>query len=138
MVPSRTQRALPLTTHLIPGVTASVKLLAVNMENMLEAQKSQGARLEKLESEPGENWKSMKRIVADTIARTIVLAIALINQVLAIAGKGTLDIAENDIYQVVTVIFTIGTAVLSWWKNNSITQAAIVADETLKEIKKGE
>lgn len=80
----------------------------------------------------------MNGIKADTIARTIVLALALINQALAIAGKGTLDIAENDIYQVVTLVFTIGAAVLSWWKNNSFTKAAIAADETKNENKEVE
>ncbi|KAK9680630.1 putative lactococcus lactis phage r1t holin [Popillia japonica] len=56
-------------TKVMQELIVSVKLLAVNMENMLEAQKSQGARLEKLESEPGENWKSMKRIVEDKMSK---------------------------------------------------------------------
>lgn len=57
-------------------LVVSVKLLAVNMENMLEAQKAQGERLEKLESEPGENWKNMKRTAISTIVSTLVGAIA--------------------------------------------------------------
>lgn len=75
------------------------------------------------------------RISADTIARTIVLFIAILNQILAILGKNRLDIAESDIYQIVTLVFTIGSAVWAWWKNNSFTQNALKADEFMKELK---
>lgn len=75
------------------------------------------------------------KISADTIARTIVLFIAILNQILAILGKNRLDIAESDIYQIVTLIFTIGSAVWAWWKNNSFTQNALKADEFMKELK---
>lgn len=72
---------------------------------------------------------------AETIARTVVLALALLNQVLAICGKGQIQIAENDIYQIISLTFTAVAAVWSWWKNNSFTQNAIKADEYLNELK---
>lgn len=72
---------------------------------------------------------------AETVARTIVLALALLNQVLAICGKGQIQIAENDIYQIISLTFTAVAAVWSWWKNNSFTQSAIKADEYLNELK---
>lgn len=75
------------------------------------------------------------KISAETIARTIVLFIAILNQILAILGKNRLEIAESDIYQIVTLIFTIGSAVWAWWKNNSFTQNALKADEFMKELK---
>lgn len=75
------------------------------------------------------------KISADTIARTIVLFIAILNQILAILGKNRLEIAESDIYQIVTLVFTIGSAVWAWWKNNSFTQSALKADEFMKELK---
>lgn len=77
----------------------------------------------------------MNQLSADTIARTIILLLALLNQLLAILGKGTLDIVEDTIYQVVSLLFTIVSAIMSWWKNNSFTSAAIQADEHLKELK---
>ena len=40
-------------------------------------------------------------ITAGTIARTIVLILALANQVLAMCGKQVLNIADDDIYQVI-------------------------------------
>ena len=75
------------------------------------------------------------KISADTIARTIILFIAILNQILAILGKNRLEIAESDIYQIVTLAFTIGSAVWAWWKNNSFTQNALKADEFMKELK---
>ena len=78
---------------------------------------------------------TMKNINADTSARTIVLALALINQVLAIAGKGTISFANSDIYQLVSLIWTIGASVTAWWKNNSFTAAARKADELKDELK---
>ena len=72
---------------------------------------------------------------ADTIARTIVLFLALLNQLLAIFGKEQLLIAEENVYQLVSILFTIGAAVWSWWKNNSVTKNAVKADEYLAELK---
>ncbi len=80
----------------------------------------------------------MSNITAGTIARTIVLLLALANQVLAMCGKQVLNIADDDIYQVVSILFTIGAAVWGWWKNNSFTQEAIKADEIMAELKENE
>lgn len=77
------------------------------------------------------------KIAPDTLARTIVLALALINQLLAVFGKGTIEIAENDIYQVVSIVFTIGSAIAAWWYNNSFTKHAIRADDYMKALKNG-
>lgn len=70
-----------------------------------------------------------------TIARTIVLFIALLNQVLAIYGKEPISIADDDVYQLCTLLFTIGSTLVVWWKNNSFTKHAIAADEKMKEWK---
>ena len=75
------------------------------------------------------------KIETDTIARTIVLALALLNQILAVMGRGTIDIAESDIYQIVSLIATIASALWAWWKNNSFTRHAILADEYLDKLR---
>ena len=77
----------------------------------------------------------MKSIKVDTIARTIVLALALINQVLAIVGKDALPFTEDSVYQICTLIATLITSGIAWWKNNSFTQAAIEADELKEKLK---
>lgn len=71
----------------------------------------------------------------DTIARTIVLALALTNQVLAIMGKGTFEFAEEEIYQLVSIVFTLGASAVAWWKNNSFSAEAKKGDELMKQLK---
>ena len=58
----------------------SVRELALNMKNMMEEQKSQGARLEKLENEPAERWNSAKKTAFTAIISTLAggLAVGLI------------------------------------------------------------
>ena len=75
----------------------------------------------------------MSNVTTGTIARTIVLILALANQVLAMCGKQVLNIADDDIYQIVSIVFTIGASAVAWWKNNSFSQAAINADKFLKK-----
>ena len=77
------------------------------------------------------------KIAPDTIARTIVLALALINQLLINTGKTPIPIMEDDVYQLVSIIFTTVTAVIAWWYNNSFTKHAIRADKYLDALKNG-
>lgn len=77
----------------------------------------------------------MKNVKVDTIVRTIVLVIALANQILAIASKDAFPVTEDQVYQGVTLIATVGASVWAWWKNNSFTKQAIKADETLAKLK---
>lgn len=75
-----------------------------------------------------------RKIEPGTIARTIVLIFALINQILTMSGKNPLPFSDDDIYTVATGALTVGASLISWWKNNSFTQAALEADEYKKEI----
>lgn len=77
----------------------------------------------------------MKNVSKDTIARTIILAVALINQILVVLGINPLPFAEEEIYNIISTIATAAAALWTWWKNNSFTPAAITADECLAEIK---
>ncbi len=74
-----------------------------------------------------------------TIIRTTILAIALVNQLLSAMGKNVINIADEDISAVISAAFTIVSAIVAWWKNNSFTRAAIIADEVMKiEKNRGE
>lgn len=73
----------------------------------------------------------MNNVKVETIVRTVVLFIALGNQILAICGREAFPVTEDQIYQIVTLIVTIGTSVWAWWKNNSFTKSAIEADAKL-------
>lgn len=75
------------------------------------------------------------KIKASTIARTAVLALALTNQILSVAGKSPLPIDSATLEPWVTTGLTTAAAVWAWWKNNSFTPEAIRADELMKEMK---
>lgn len=80
---------------------------------------------------------NLKDISAGTIARTIVLVLALINQVLTATGHAVLPIDDEQINTLVSTAWTVIAALVAYWKNNSITPAAIEADKVKQEIKSG-
>lgn len=75
-------------------------------------------------------------IPAATIARTVVLALALVNQLLSAAGKPVLPIDSASVEQLVTAGITTVAALVAWWKNNSFTTAALEADKTYDRLRK--
>ena len=74
-------------------------------------------------------------ISGGTIARTLCLALALVNQGLTITGHAVLPIDDDTINQAVSLVFTVGASVAAWWKNNSFTGAALEADKYLVQLK---
>jgi len=75
------------------------------------------------------------KVTAGTIARTAVLAVALINQLLTVFGYNAIDISNETINTLISTIFTVISAIIAFWKNNSFTEEAIKADEYMKELK---
>ena len=65
----------------------------------------------------------------ETVIRTAVLVLALINNGLALFGKSPLPINDETIVDVVSFLITTGTALVNWWYNNSFTKEAIQADD---------
>lgn len=74
-------------------------------------------------------------ITAGTVARTIILALALVNQVLSALGRPLLPIEDAQIETLVTTGWTVVAAMVAWWKNNSFTAAAQKGDEVMKQEK---
>ena len=76
----------------------------------------------------------MNTVKKDSIIRTIVLIVALINQALTLAGKNPLPFEDDEIVNVLSYAFTLGASLRAWWKNNSCTKNAIKADEMLAQL----
>ena len=74
------------------------------------------------------------KITAGTIARTIILALALINQVLLMNGIQMIPISDEEINTLVSTIWTIVASIISWWENNSFSKHAIEADKYMKTL----
>ena len=78
---------------------------------------------------------STPKISPATIARTVCLAIAMINQILVYFGVQPLPFVEEELYELLSLAVTFVMALITWWKNNSFTKAAILADVAMKELK---
>lgn len=70
----------------------------------------------------------MKNVKKDTIIRTVILIIALINTLLNAFGKNTLPFTDDEVSAVISAMFTFAASIMAWWKNNSFTDNAIKAD----------
>ena len=75
------------------------------------------------------------KVSAGTIARTLCLCLALVNQILTATGHSIINVSNDDINTLISTGFTVVSAVIAWWKNNSFTQSALKADEVMKEEK---
>lgn len=78
------------------------------------------------------------KITKGTIIRTVILLLALVNQVLAICGVSPIPIDDDTATNVISTLWTVIASVVAWWKNNSFTENAITADEYLIELKNEE
>jgi SPP1 family holin len=77
----------------------------------------------------------MSEIKIDTIVRTVLLVVALVNQALTLCGKSPLPFADEQIADFVSFAITGAASLWAWWKNNSFTKNAIEADKVLAQLK---
>lgn len=75
------------------------------------------------------------KVSKETIIRTIILIVSLVNMALTAFGKNPLPFAEEEVYTFFSTAFTVAASIWAWWKNNSFSPAAIKADEVMKELK---
>ena len=76
-----------------------------------------------------------ENISVGTVIRTVCLLLALVNLTLETFGKNIIPISDEQVSELITLIFTIVTSVTAFWKNNSFTQEAIIADGLMKDMK---
>lgn len=77
------------------------------------------------------------QVKTETIIRTIVTGVTMINMILTVFDINPLPWSEEELYSGLSAIAAAVSAVWSWWKNNSFTKEAIEADNLLKELKDG-
>lgn len=76
-------------------------------------------------------------IKASVVGRICALLVVLINQCLAIFGKGSLPFTENAAYQVASLIATIVIAGINCWYNQDITKVARIAGKLFDSLHDG-
>ena len=80
------------------------------------------------------DWENVPK---GTVVRYIMAVIAIINAVLGSVGVGGLNISENTVYMVVTLVFSIAVIIMNTYKDNPTSKEGILAASirnTLKEI----
>ncbi|MEK4336488.1 phage holin [Bacillus sp. FSL W7-1034] len=82
----------------------------------------------------------MKNFDKGTVVRTVLLFIALINQALIMFGKPVLPISEDQVntltetlYLAFSMIFTLVTTLVAWFKNNYVTSRGKAQKEALQQ-----
>ncbi|KOO48181.1 phage holin [Priestia koreensis] len=68
-----------------------------------------------------------------TIVRTSTLLVALINQILVIYHKSPLPIKDDQLEQLISLLFTFVTSGVAWYKNNYVTRRGHQQKEVLKQ-----
>lgn len=80
---------------------------------------------------------NVKDIKPSKYVSAVVLIFTMVNYVLNIMGKPVININENEIAAWVTAIVGVVGIIYSWYKNQSITHPAQVADDIMKILKDG-
>ncbi|WP_242730435.1 phage holin [Bacillus altitudinis] len=82
----------------------------------------------------------MKNFDKGTVIRTVLLFMALINQTLILFGKPILPISEDQVntltetlYLAFSMVFTLVTTIVAWFKNNYVTSRGKAQKEALQQ-----
>lgn len=77
----------------------------------------------------------MKNVKTDTVIRTIITFVAMLNSILTMMGKNPIPYSSDQLYLGLSSVATVVTTLWAWWKNNSFTTNAIEADSYLAKLK---
>ena len=81
---------------------------------------------------------NLKGITAEAVTGVFVLLVALINAILQMFGYNTLPIADDNISNIVSIVFLIVTTLYNTYKNRNVSTASQVAQNVTDAIKNGE
>lgn len=65
-----------------------------------------------------------KNITAGTVARFVLLLVALINTALNMAGVQTIPVNSENVELFINLAFMGGTSLWAYWRNNDVTKKA--------------
>lgn len=76
---------------------------------------------------------SLSGVSVGTWVRLVLMAVSMINLALTAIGKAPIDVDNDELYIIISIIFAWVVGAVNYWKNNSFTSAAQAADAYLKE-----
>lgn len=84
------------------------------------------------------NKINFKGITSESVIGVLALLLALINATLQMFGYNILPINNDDIANIVSTIFLMGTAVWNTWKNRNFSKPSQIGQQITDIIKHGE
>lgn len=80
---------------------------------------------------------TLKRIKPHTYVSIVMVIIAIVNYALTAAGKPIINLGEEAITYAVNTVLNLVFIGFSMWKNNSVTENALIADDVLYALRDG-
>lgn len=84
------------------------------------------------------NKINIKNIDVNTVARVLILVVALVNTILQMCGQDTLPIENDKIESIVSTVFLIGTTLWNTWKNCNVTTISQEAQQIADAVRHGD
>ena len=84
------------------------------------------------------NKINFKGITSEAVTGVLVLLVSLINAVLQKLGVNALPIENEEVSNMVSIVFLIGATLYNTWKNRNLTSASQTAQRITDSIKNGE
>lgn len=81
---------------------------------------------------------NLKGITANSVTGVLVLLVALINAILQMFGFATLPIENDEVSNIVSTVFLIGSTIYTVYTNFNVSPASQIAQEITNGIKSGE
>ena len=81
--------------------------------------------------------ETLKKIKPHTYVSIVMVIIAIINYALTAAGKPIINLGEEAITYAVNTVLNLVFIGFSMWKNNSVTENALIADDVLYMLRDG-
>ena len=81
---------------------------------------------------------NLNGINASTVARIVILLLALVNATLQMLGFNTIPITNDEISNFVSILFVIGTVLYNAYKNLNVSKPSQIAQTLTDCIKNGE
>lgn len=78
------------------------------------------------------------KITKSTLVRTILFFLVILNFILEKCGVDLIPVNESTVLMFVEYAIEVAILIVGFWKNNSYTSKAIIADEFLKELRESE
>ena len=84
------------------------------------------------------NKINLQGITSEAVTGVLILLVSLVNAIFQMLGVNILPIENEEVSNIVSIVFLIGSTLYNTWKNRNLTQASQIAQNITDSIKNGE